>query len=176
MGQIRLIPGISHPRRDTLKRRPTMPRQRQTPCYSSPYRGSKGRWRRVDECVGEWRAGQEQQRAARTRRPFAYFTGNLRASIRQGNCKNGGVIYLSLPLWALSSFPRFPFPSALLLALTHVCRHIDTYIYLYICIPTYMYEVLGEKKRKYFYFFRIDKKDLFLRFESPLSPNCIILR
>lgn len=58
MGQIRLIPGISHPRRDTLKRRPTMPRQRQTPCYSSPYRGSKGRWRRVDECVGEWRAGQ----------------------------------------------------------------------------------------------------------------------
>lgn len=39
-----------------------------------------------------------------------------------------------------------------------------------------MYEVLGEKKRKYFYFFRIDKKDLFLRFESPLSPNCIIVR
>lgn len=37
---------------------PTMPRQRQTPCYSSPYRGSKGRRRRVDECVGEWRAGQ----------------------------------------------------------------------------------------------------------------------
>ena len=53
---------------------------------------------------GEEKRG-EQQRAARTRRPFAYFTGNLRASIRQGNCKNGGVIYLSLPPWALSSFP-----------------------------------------------------------------------
>lgn len=106
---------------------PTMPRQRQTPCYSSPYRGSKGRrwWRRVAD-TSVWVSGEsraEQQRAARTRRPFAYFTGNLRASIRQGNCKNGGVIYLSLPLWALSSFPRFPFPSALLLA--HVCA--DTF-------------------------------------------------
>jgi len=48
--------GCFAPCRDTLKRRPC--RQRQTPCYSSPYRGSKGRWRRVDECVGEWRAGQ----------------------------------------------------------------------------------------------------------------------
>lgn len=50
----------------------------------------------------------EQQRAARTRRPFAYFTRNLRASIRQGNCKNGGVIYLSLPPRGLSSFPEVP--------------------------------------------------------------------
>lgn len=116
--------GYFAPRRDTLKRRPCLGRDKPL-ATAAPIEGVKGGgggWTSV--CV--WVSG-EQQRAARTRRPFAYFTGNLRASIRQGNCKNGGVIYLSLPLWALSSFPRFPFPSALLLA--HVCA--DTHRYLY---------------------------------------------
>lgn len=135
----------------------------------TPIAGSKGGSRgwtsaRVSgEQSGAERSRAEQQRAARTRRPFAYFTGNLRASIRQGNCKNGGVIYLSLPPWArsllfpgsLSRAPLFSLGSLCARARTHTQRLERTEENSSIC-P------------------RADKGDLSFRSELPRPPNCVI--
>lgn len=117
--------------------------------------------------------GAEQQRAARTRRPFAYFTGNLRASIRQGNCKNGGVIYLSLPPWALSSFPRFP-PLSSTLLLSDV-RERKLARPRKRSLPYYAQRVpCRSKKIPLSSPLCADKRDLSNRSELPRPPNCVI--
>lgn len=117
----------------------------------------------------EERSRAEQQRAARTRRPFAYFTGNLRASIRQGNCKNGGVIYLSLPPWALSSFPRFPPLSTTPLHCRARARDRVNAPFL-----TRVAHTGKSEENSAIYPVREDKRDLSFRSELPRPPNCVI--
>lgn len=61
-------------------------------------------------------------------------------------------------------FSRFPFPSALLLA--RICGHIG----IYMCRT----HTRPRKEGNTSTFFRIDKRDLFFHFKSPISPNCVI--